>query len=159
MALRAVKRKRIHEDIAAQIRRDVVEGQLRPGDRLPSERLLSLQFQVSRPSVRERIRTLESMGLVETCSGDGTYVASNVEVALGAWRSLPLAKKDALRDGFEARKIIGPKIDALAALRATEGEIRRTDAILARQAHQVADGQTGVESDSAFHCSKSSGKF
>ena len=159
MALRAVKRKRIHEDIAAQIRRHVVEGQLRPGDRLPSEHLLSLQFRVSRPSVREGIRTLESMGLVEIRSGDGTYVASNVEVVLSAWRSLPLAKKGALRDAFEARKVIEPTIAALAALQATEGEIRRMDAILARQAQQVADGQTGVESDSAFPCSKSSGKF
>src|SRR5512134_244757 len=78
MTLRAVKRKRIHEDIVAQIRRHVVDGRLRPGDRLPSERALSARFQVSRASLREAIRTLESTGLVQIRSGDGTYVASNL---------------------------------------------------------------------------------
>jgi GntR family transcriptional repressor for pyruvate dehydrogenase complex len=91
------------------------------------------------------------MGLVQIRSGDGTYVASNLDVALSAWRSLTPQKKDALRDAFEARKIIEPEIAALAAARATDAEIRRMDAILAQQAHQVAGGQTGVESDSAFH--------
>jgi GntR family transcriptional repressor for pyruvate dehydrogenase complex len=151
MALRAVKRKRIHEDIVAQIRRHVVDGRLQPGDRLPSERVLSVRFRVSRASVREAIRALESMGLVQILSGDGTYIASGLDVLLGAWRSSTPQKKDALRDAFEARKIIEPKIAALAASRATEAEIRRMEATLAQQAREVADGQTGVESDSAFH--------
>ncbi len=151
MALRAVKRKRIHEDIVAQVRRHVVDGRLQPGDRLPSERLLSVRFRVSRASVREAIRALESMGLVEIRSGNGTYVASNVDVVLNAWRSLTPLKKEALRDAFEARKIIEPEIAALAASRATDAEIGRMEATLAQQAHEVAAGHTGVESDSSFH--------
>jgi len=151
MALRAVKRRRIHEDIVAQIRRHVVDGRLQPGDRLPSERVLSVRFRVSRPSVREAIRTLESMGLVQILSGDGTYVASNLDVVLSAWRSATPQKKDALRDAFEARKIIEPEIAALAASRATGSEISRMEAVLVRQARQVASGHTGMESDTAFH--------
>jgi DNA-binding transcriptional regulator YhcF (GntR family) len=151
MVLRAVKRKRIHEDIVAQIRRHVVDGRLQPGDRLPSERVLSARFRVSRASVREAIRALESVGLVQILSGDGTYVASGLDVLLGAWRSSTPQKKDALRDAFEARKIIEPEIAALAASRATDAEIRRMEAILAQQAERVAGGQTGVELDSAFH--------
>lgn len=151
MTLRAVKRKRIHEDIVAQVRRHVVDGRLQPGDRLPSERLLSVRFRVSRASVREAIRALESMGLVEIRSGNGTYVASNVDVVLNAWRSLTPLKKEALRDAFEARKIIEPEIAALAASRATDAEISRMEAALAQQAHQVTTGHTGVESDTAFH--------
>jgi GntR family transcriptional repressor for pyruvate dehydrogenase complex len=151
MALRAVKRKRIHEDIVAQIRRHVVDGRLQPGARLPSERVLSVRFRVSRASVREAIRALESMGLVQILSGDGTYVASGLDVFLGAWRSSTPQKKRALRDAFEARKIIEPEIAALAASRATGAEIRRMEAILAQQAHEVARGETGVEPDTAFH--------
>jgi GntR family transcriptional repressor for pyruvate dehydrogenase complex len=113
--------------------------------------VLSLRFQVSRASVREAIRALESMGLVQIRSGDGTYVASNLDVVLSAWRSVTSPKKDVLRDAFEARKIIEPEIAALAAARATGAEIRRLEAILAEQAHQVERGQTGVESDTAFH--------
>jgi len=106
---------------------------------------------VSRASVREAIRALESTGLVQILSGDGTYVASGLDVLLGAWRSSTPQKKDALRDAFEARKIIEPEIAALAASRATDAEIRRMETILAQQAERVAGGQTGVELDSAFH--------
>lgn len=151
MALRAVKRKRIHEDIAEQIRRHVVDGRLRPGDQLPSERVLSARFQVSRASLREAIRTLESTGLVQIRSGGGTYVASNLDVALSPWRSATTREKDALRAAFEARKIIEPGIAALAAARATGPEISRMEAVLLRQADQIARGRTGMDSDTTFH--------
>lgn len=151
MALRAVKRKRIHEDIVEQIRRHVVDGRLQPGERLPSERVLSVRFRVSRASVREAIRALESMGLVQIRSGNGTYVASDLDVVVNAWRSAISRKKDALRDAFEARKIIEPALAALAASRATGAEIHRLEVTLAQQARQVATGQTGVASDTAFH--------
>jgi GntR family transcriptional repressor for pyruvate dehydrogenase complex len=151
MALRAVKRKRVHEDIAAQIRRHVVDGRLRPGDQLPPERILSARFQVSRASLREALRTLESTGLVRIRSGDGTYVASNLDVALSPWRVTTAQEKNAVRAAFEARKILEPEIAALAAVRATHVDIRRMEAVLARQTDQVAGGGTGMESDTAFH--------
>ena len=56
MVLRAVKLRRIHEEIVAQIREQLAEGQLKPGNQLPSERDLAEQFQVSRASVREAMR-------------------------------------------------------------------------------------------------------
>jgi len=151
MTLRAVKRKRVHEDIAAQIRRHVVDGRLRPGDQLPSERVLAARFQVSRASLREAIRTLESTGLVQIRSGNGTYVASKLDVVLSPWRSGTNQEHDAARAAFEARKILEPSIAALAAARATDADIRRMVSVLARQARHVASGDTGMEWDTAFH--------
>ena len=151
MALRVIKRKRIHEDIVEQIRRHVVDGRLQPGERLPSERILSARFQVSRPSVREAIRALESMGLVQIRSGNGTYVASDLDVFLSTWRSATPGKKDTLRNAFETRKIIEPEIAALAASRATAIEIRQMEAVLAEQARMIERGHAGVESDTVFH--------
>ncbi len=151
MALRAVKTKRIHEEIVAQIREQLAEGRWKPGDRLPSERELSKDFQVSRASVREAIRTLESLGLVTIRTGEGTHVASGHAFPLSPLVSALLQQKEALLDIFEARKTIEPEIAALAAKRATPDEIRQMEEILEEQARQIAGGATGVDADTAFH--------
>lgn len=149
--LRAVKRKRIYQDIVAQIRRLLDGGRLKPGDQLPSERELSERFQVSRASVREALRTLESMGLVKIKSGEGTYVASSLEALLSPLASAILQQKDAFLDIFEARKIIEPELAALAARRAGPEEIQQMEGILEEQARQIAEGETGMDADTAFH--------
>lgn len=149
--LRAVKRKRIHQDIVAQVRRLLDGGRLKPGDQLPSERELSEVLQVSRASVREAIRTLESMGLVEIRSGEGTYVTSPVESLISPLAIAIRQQKDGLQEIFEARRIFEPEIAALAAERASPSQIEQLAAILEEQARQVANGKTGVEADTAFH--------
>src|SRR3989304_4413029 len=145
--LRAVKQKRIYQDIVAQIRRLLDDGRLKPGFQLPSERELSELFQVSRASVREAIRALDSMGLVEIRSGEGTYVASTVESLLSPLAFAIRQQRDAFREIFEARRIGEPEIAALAAKRANPSEIRRLEAILAEQARRISKGEIGVEAD------------
>jgi GntR family transcriptional repressor for pyruvate dehydrogenase complex len=151
MALRAVKKKRVHEDIVAQIREQLAERRWNPGDRLPSERELAERFRVSRASVREAIRALESMGLVAIKTGEGTYVASGSEALLSPLVSVILQQKDVLRDIFEARKVIEPEIAALAAERAGPEEVQQMEEMLEEQARQIAQGESGVEADTAFH--------
>ena len=65
---------RIYEEIVRQIRTLISEGKLKSGDKLPPERELAERFKVSRPSVREAMRALESMGLIEIRLGEGTFV-------------------------------------------------------------------------------------
>jgi len=151
MALRAVKKRRVHEEIIAQIRRQLTAGYWKSGDRLPSERDLSERFKVSRASVREAIRALESAGLVRIKTGEGTYVASGPEAFLSPLVSVLLQQKDVYLDIFEARKVIEPEIAALAAQRASPEEVRQMEGILAEQARQIAQGESGVEADTAFH--------
>ena len=151
MALRAVRRQGVHEGIVSQIRQLMTGGHIKPGDQLPSERELSEKLRVSRASVREAIRALESLGLVEIRIGAGTYVASPVHTLLSPLASVTLQQRDVLLDIFEARKTIEPEIAAFAARRAGAEEIERMEEILAEQARQIAAGDTGVEADTAFH--------
>jgi len=151
MALRVVRRQGVHEGIVSQIRQLLTGGHFKPGDQLPSERELSEKLRVSRPSVREAIRALESLGLVEIRIGAGTYVASPAHTLLSSLASVTLQQRDVLLDIFEARKTIEPEIAAFAARRAGAEEIERMEEILSEQARQIAAGDTGVEADTAFH--------
>lgn len=74
MEFQSVRVPRLSETIAAQIEQLVIEGALKPGERLPPERELAQKLSVSRPSLREAIVVLESRGLLESRRGGGTYV-------------------------------------------------------------------------------------
>ncbi len=151
MILRAIKKTRVYEDIVAQVKELIADGKLRPGDQLPSERELSEMFQVSRASVREAIRALESRGFIEIRQGEGTYIATTVETLLASVASALQHQRDPLLQVFEARKILEPAIAALAADRATAEEVAELEAILDEQTRQIATGETGVEADTRFH--------
>src|SRR6185295_13098919 len=71
---RPPQRRRIHEDVAAQLRDAILDGRFRSGQRLPPERELAEEFQVNRTSVREAIKVLEGLGLVTVRQGDGATV-------------------------------------------------------------------------------------
>ncbi len=76
LELRRVGAVRVSDQVAQQIRALIAENVLHPGDKLPSEMELSEAFEISRASVREALRMLESEGLVEVRSGAGAFVAS-----------------------------------------------------------------------------------
>ena len=74
--------------IVAQLRRLMVEGKLKPGDRLPPERELARQLNVSRTSLREAVKILSAMGLLSIQQGRGVFVTeANMEALLRALRS------------------------------------------------------------------------
>lgn len=76
---RVVEKKRAYEDIVQQVIALIEDGKLKRGDRLPSERDLTKIFKVSRTTVREATRTLESMKLLQCCQGIGNYVFTSSE--------------------------------------------------------------------------------
>ncbi len=150
--LKAVEKKRAYEDIVKQIRALIEGGKLKRGDHLPSERELTETFKVSRTTVREAIRTLESMKLVQSRQGNGTYVLASSEEALVQ----PLAaslfhEKDDILDIFYIRKIIEPYIAQLAAENAGPQEIKEMGNILQQQEACIDQGENIIETDSAFH--------
>ncbi len=73
--LRAIKKTRIHEEVFSQIHELIKEGKFKARDQLPSERELAETFKVSRTSVREALRALESQGLIVSRTGMGNFVA------------------------------------------------------------------------------------
>jgi GntR family transcriptional repressor for pyruvate dehydrogenase complex len=152
--LKAVEKKRAYEDIVKQIRALIEKGKLKKGDQLPTERELTDTFKVSRATVREAIRTLESMRLVESRQGDGTYVlASSEEALVQPLAASLLHEKDDLADIFFIRKIIEPVVAQLATEHATREEINELEEILKKQERDFSSGVNIVETDSAFHTS------
>lgn len=150
--LRVIKKTRIYEDVFNQIRQLIKEGRLRARDQLPSERELAETFKVSRTSVREALRALESQGLIVSRTGTGNFVADlPLESLVGPLARLLIDEKKALSDVFEMRKLIEPHIAALAAQRATRNDIARLKRIVVKQAEAVSRGETGVEADAELH--------
>lgn len=150
--LQAIKKTRIHEDVFRQIHELIKEGRLRARDQLPSERELAETFKVSRTSVREALRALETQGLIVSRTGAGNFVADlPVESLVGPLARWLIDEKRALADLFEMRKLIEPEIAALAAVRATRNDIAQMNRIVARQAASVNRGETGVEADAELH--------
>jgi GntR family transcriptional repressor for pyruvate dehydrogenase complex len=152
--LRAIKKTRIHEEVFSQIHELIKAGRFKAGDQLPSERELAETFKVSRTSVREALRALESQGLVVSRTGTGNFVADMpLESLVGPLARMLIDEKKALADVFEMRKLIEPHIAALAAERATRSDIARLKEIVAKQSAAVRRGETGVEADAELHFS------
>lgn len=108
------------ERIAEMIR----SGAYAPGDRLPSERKLVEQLKVGRTSVREAIRRLETMGLVESRHGLGTFVKDpSREVIQASLLPHALANQETLEKLFDLREIIEVEAAARAAKRASAGQL------------------------------------
>jgi len=79
---RPARRRRIHEDVAEQLRDAILDGRFRAGEKLPPERELALEFGVNRTSVREAIKLLEGGGLLAVRQGDGATVQPLIEASL-----------------------------------------------------------------------------
>jgi GntR family transcriptional repressor for pyruvate dehydrogenase complex len=150
--LRAIKKTRIHEEVFSQIQELIREGRFKARDQLPSERELAETFKVSRTSVREALRALESQGMIVSRTGMGNFVVDMpVESLVGPLARMLIDEKKALADVFEMRKLIEPHIAALAAQRATRNDVAQLKRIVAKQIEAVSSGTTGVEADAEFH--------
>ncbi len=147
-----VRRTRVYEAVAAQIQKQLAEGTLRPGDRLPAERDLAEAFGVSRASVRDAIRVLELAGLVVPRQGEGTVVrALTLDSVVSPLASVLLRRKDLLADLLDARLIIEPALASRAAEHANAEDVAAMEEILTRQGAKVAAGDVAVDEDTAFH--------
>ncbi|OGK81449.1 MAG: hypothetical protein A2X53_20420 [Candidatus Rokubacteria bacterium GWA2_70_23] len=150
--LEPIKSARIYAEIVRQVKQLIAEGKLKSGDRLPPERDLAEKFVVSRTSVREALRALESRGLIEIRAGDGAFVRDiSVETLIEPLALVILPHREAVGELFEARRLLEPAIATLAARRATPEEIAEMERILKAQGKEVAEGRTGVAQDAAFH--------
>lgn len=82
MIFRPIKSTKVYEQVIEQIKNMIIDGTLKKGDRLPSERELVENLEVSRTSVREAIRALQIMGLIECRQGEGNFIKQNFENTL-----------------------------------------------------------------------------
>ncbi|APU14430.1 MULTISPECIES: FadR/GntR family transcriptional regulator [Actinoalloteichus] len=115
-----------------KIRGMIVSGELRPGDRLPREADLAERLGLSRNSLREAVRALSLIRVLDVRQGDGTYVTSlEPSVLLEAMGFIvDLHRDDSLLQFFEVRRILEPAAAALAAQSATDAQIAELTALL-----------------------------
>jgi GntR family transcriptional repressor for pyruvate dehydrogenase complex len=143
------------EPVATQVARKLVEyllsGAIEPGERMPSERQLAEAFGVGRSAMREAIKALSLIGLVEVRQGDGTYLRKADSALLPdviEW-GLLLGERRTM-DLVEARQEIEIILAGLAARRRTEQDIEDLTRILGRM-EQATAVATFVEADVQFH--------
>lgn len=147
-----IKKTKVYEEIVAKIKDMIAKGRFKSGDQLPVERELAEVFRVSRSSVREALRSLESQGFIESRQGNGTYIASQpVESLVSPLASVIFTEKDDQMELFEMRRMIEPQLAYLAAERATEEEIAMLEKALALQEEQIGRGESGTDVDKDFH--------
>jgi len=149
--LAAIPRSRVFTKVAEQLQAHIV-NELKPGDMLPPERELVQKFGVSRSSIRDAIRTLETVGLLEPRQGVGTVVRDpSTDVVVAPVASVVFQKRKAINELLDVRMIIEPALARRAALHATAGQVSDMAAILDRQDEKVRRGELATEEDSKFH--------
>jgi len=150
--LQAVRKNRRYEQVAEQIQGLIARGVLKAGDRLPPERELVSKFGVGRGSIRDAIRTLEVMGIVEPRQGHGTVVRElSAESLVVPLASVLSEKRHLVGELLDVRRMIEPALANRAARNATPEEIGKLEEILRRQQAKVRRGEPGIEEDSEFH--------
>ena len=144
-------RTKLYELVARQIERRILEH-LQPGQALPSERQLVRMFAVSRASVRDALRKLEVMGLVEPRQGVGTVVREPRADTLAApLTDVLLQERKRITELLEVRRMLEPALARRAALHASAEQIKAMEQILRRQEAKVDSREPCVEEDTEFH--------
>lgn len=153
MMIEPVKRLNVGDHIVNQIKDLFLSGQLKAGDRLPSEREMMDKFEVGRTSLREALKGLESIGLIER-SPKGTFISSNFKNTYAESLVYQFYVSDAEWDEiYEARWMIEKEMAFLCATRATDeelGGIRMTVALM-EKAILEGDRENYVHSNVLFH--------
>ena len=143
-----VKPNKVSEHIIEQIRKAIFEGQLKPGDKLPSERELVENFRVSKATLREAIRSLEVLGFLEIRKGasGGSFVTEvDMEKARDCFTNFLHFKNLSLKDLSEVRLLLEPHIAEKAALGINEEDLKRLEELL-RECDYVLRHDIPIES-------------
>ena len=151
LSLEAIPRARVYSEVARQLQGRIV-NKLKPGDMLPPERELMKRFRVSRSSIRDAIRSLAAVGLLEPRQGVGTIVRElSSDAVVSPVASVLLQKRKVIHELLDVRMILEPPLARRAARHATAEQIAEMEAILDRQEEKLRDAESTTEEDSAFH--------
>lgn len=150
---------RLYEQIVAQIEERILNGELRPGDKLPAERELADQFGVSRTAIREAMKALTHSGLVVIQPGRGTFVTDiSSKVVRHSFDMLVRGSNETgIKDLIEVREILEPEIAALAAVRAGSEDIESMEEAVRAMDMAMDDLETFIEADLDFHLALAQG--
>jgi GntR family transcriptional regulator, transcriptional repressor for pyruvate dehydrogenase complex len=150
--VRVLPRTTLTEAAFEQLIAYVVKGTWKAGDRLPPERELCQQFGIARTSLREALKAMELVGMLDSRVGDGTFVCPRSE-----FLSRPLlwaftgTDHEELVEIMEARTVVEESLAGLAAERGSADEISAIKATITQMSEAIAAGVSILEADMSFH--------
>jgi GntR family transcriptional regulator, transcriptional repressor for pyruvate dehydrogenase complex len=145
------RKRKIHEDVSKQIRYKVLK-KLRPGDKLPPIRELAEMLGVTRFSVRQAIRSLELLGVVDASPGAGSVLrSSSADRLVNPVANFLTRQRKLLDDLLDFRKILEPALAAVAAKQASPRQIGKMEEILRRQEDKFSEGDVAMDEACEFH--------
>src|SRR5918997_644409 len=150
-AFQALDRRSLAHDAAEHLRELVSSGALQPGDKLPSERELASRLGVSRPTLREAVRGLVIMGLLETRHGAGTFVVRTAPPDGDAFTVTIDLEGAPIQELFEIRLLLEPSVTERAAARITEEDLAELRVKLEGMEAAVGNATTFGLVDAEFH--------
>lgn len=155
MSITPVKRTRAYEEIVRQLADMIRRGELKPGDRLPSERDLATAFGVGRPTLRQALTVLTEAGVLEAHPGSGVYLRKAATQAAGApgnaMSMVLMTEKMDLVHILELRIGIEGEAAYLAALRRTPEQLEKLQAAYEAHAHALETRGLAMTEDYRFH--------
>lgn len=146
-----VKSAKVYEQVIDQIKTMITSGELKKGDKLPPERELVEKFEVSRTSIREALRALQIIGLIECRQGGGNYIRESFEGNLIEPLSLMFVLQESRKEEIlELRKVLEVETVSLAAAKITAEELKELKRIITEMKGKPTE-EYNVRLDSEFH--------
>jgi GntR family transcriptional repressor for pyruvate dehydrogenase complex len=147
-----LQHKRIYEEVVDMIVERIRSGTLTVGQRFPPERVLAEEMGVSRTSLREALRALESMGYIYSVPGGGNYVNSvSLEHVLPPLSAMVAQDKKFAADIIEVRLHLEVYMAELAAKNATKQQLSQIYGTILDIQSEIEAGGNGIEGDNKFH--------
>jgi GntR family transcriptional repressor for pyruvate dehydrogenase complex len=147
-----LQHKRIYEEVVDMIVQRIRSGELTVGQKLPPERVLAEEMGVSRTSLREALRAMESMGYIYSVTGGGNYVNSvSIAHVLSPLAAMVAQDKKLAVDIIDVRKHLEVHMAALAAKNATKQQLSQIYSAIINMQSEVETGGNGILGDNQFH--------
>jgi len=158
MQFKAITPVCLYENVIEQIMVLIKSNELKPGDKLPPERELAEKFSISRGSLREAFRVLESRGFIKSKPGGGRFIREvNKDALTHTENIISSLERSSILELLEAREIFETKIVELSAQRATDEEVKVIEKIFnrvseeGRMEYRVTEDEEKTELDTEFH--------
>lgn len=158
--IKKIKRSNLRDEITSRLLKQIETGEWEPLQRIPGEVELAKSFEVSRNVVRESLKTLESLGVLNSKAGSGTFVSENLNENISRLYFFnELKESQSLDKLMETRLIIEPKLCGLGALKRTKKDIKNLHIVLEESLKMYDKGtytfEDGYKIHAAIHkCSK-----
>lgn len=144
----------LSDQVVNRISRQILSGELEPGDRLPNERQLAEDFGVSRTVIREAMKSLAHSGMVEVHTGRGTFVVDAASETLTRAFEFLMGYGEtsgSMADVVEIREILEPEIATRAAASATDEDIEALRSAARAMDENMEDAEAYIKADNEFH--------